>query len=328
MRRFENGSASSNDDRELSITKLAQITGIARKTAQAMYEIGIHSFADLIAYLSQHTAEEFSAALKEHGVNRRPGLIDREMWIKQAEMLSQLEKTTPTLPKGEAEPEEKPKESPSGREPREHDAVFTVSFDIAKDDAGELVLSITVYNESNGGEEAIFQGTDAAPWVNWILERANLPFIMKPITSQIEVSEEPPPVEAQAAVQRTPGEQYDVLLEISDVQLSVIGPTLRQPEKRLKAAIDIKLSGSDAERLTLQSIPFRTEIYTIELHNGFPRHVWSREDQFKPHMFRYSYKLEFAMPVVGRYEFHSLVRLLPSGELRAYHRGPTMRVTP
>jgi len=326
MTRFEKGSASSDDDRELSISKLTQIIGIARKTAQAMYEIGIHNYADLIEYLDHHTAEEFSAALKAHGVNRPPGLIDREMWIKKAEMLSQLEKITPPPPKAEAEPEEKPKES--CREAREHAAVFTVSFDIGKDDSGELVLSITVYNESNGGEEAIFQGTDAAPWVNWILGRANLPFIMKPITPQVEVTKEPPSVEAQAAVQPIPGEQYDVLLEISDPKISVIGPTLSVSEKRLKAALNIKLSGSDAERLTMQGVSFRTEMYTINLNDGFPRHVGSKEDRFKPHVFGYSYQFEVAMPVVGRYELHSLVRLLPSGELKAYHRGPIMRVTP
>lgn len=108
----------------------------------------------------------------------------------------------------------------------------------------------------------------------------------------------------------------------------MIGPKLKVPEKRLKAALDIKLSRADAERLTLQSTPFRIEIYTIEHDTGLPRHIASREDHFESHVFGYSYQLEFAMPVVGRYEFHSLVRLLPSGELRAHHRGPTMRVTP
>lgn len=325
MGKFKNGSAPMNDDPELIVTKLTQIKGIARKTAEAMYQIGIHGYADLIEYLNQHTAEEFSAALKKHGVNRPPGLIDRETWIRQATMFSQSEKAIPTPLKEEAATTEKPKEQPSNRELREHDAVFTVSFDVAKDEAGEPVLSTTVYDESNGGEEAVFQGTDATPWVNWMLERANLPFVMKPIAPEVEITREPPS-ETKAAILPLPRELNDFLLEIGDVTVSV--PRLATPEKRLKTKITIKLSGADAERLTLQGSSFRTEIYTINLDSGFPRQVSFREDQFKPHVFGYSHQLEFAMPAVGRYEFHSVVRLLPSGELKAYHRGPTMRVTP
>ena len=328
MRKFENGSASSNDARELSITKLIQINGIARKTAEAMYEIGIHSYADLIEHLEHHTAEELSEAFREHNVNRPPGLIDTETWIRQAKMLSQSEKTIFPPPKEEVMTTMKPTEQLSDHEPREHHAVFTVSFDIPNDDSDDQSLYITVYDERDGGEEKVFPGTDSSSWVNWILERANLPFIMNPIHSRVEATKEPSSVEIQAAVQSIPEELYDILLEISDVQFSKIRPTSRSSEKRLRAGIDIKLSGSDAEKLTLQSSPFRIEVYTIELDNGFPRRILISEDQFKPHLFGYSYQLDFAMPGVGRYEFHSLVRLLPSGELRGYHRGPTLRITP
>jgi hypothetical protein len=322
MGRLKNDSASSNDDRELSITNLTQIKGIARTTAEAMYEIGIHSYADLIEYLSQHTAEEFSEALKEHGVTRPPGLIDREAWIRAAEKLN---KGAPTPPKGEAEPVEEPKEQPS----REHDAVFTVSFDVTRDEAEEPVLNTTVYDEGNGGKEETFQGTDTSLWISWMLERANLPFVIKPITAEVEATgEELPPTKAEAAIPSIPGELYDFLLEIDDVQLSEIGPMLEIPEKSLKAEIKIKLSGSDAEKLSLQGTSFRTEIYTIDLDSGYPRQVGSKEDQFEPHIFEYTHQIGFTMPDVGRYEFHNLVRLLPSGELRASHRGPTMRIVP
>lgn len=108
----------------------------------------------------------------------------------------------------------------------------------------------------------------------------------------------------------------------------MIGRNSAIPEKKLKAEINLKLSGRDSKRLTLQNTPFRTEIYAINLDDGFPRHVGSKEDRFKPRVFGYSYQFEVAMPVVGRYELHSLVRFLPSGELKAYHRGPIRRVTP
>lgn len=329
MGRLQNDSASSNDDRELSITNLTQIKGIARTTAEAMYEIGIHSYADLIEYLSQHTVEEFSEALKEHGVTRPPGLIDREAWIREAEKLNKGAPTPPKEEAEEAEPTEEPEEQPPSRESREHDAVFTVSFDVTREETGEPVLNTTVYDEGNGGEEKTFQGPDTSQWISWMLERANLPFVIKPTTAEVEATgEELPPTKTEEAIPSIPGELYDILLEIDDVQLSLIGPMLEIPEKRLKAEISIKLSGSDTERLSLQGISFQTEIYTIDMDSGFPRQVGSKEDQFEPHIFEYTHQIEFAMPDVGRYEFHNLVRLLPSGELRASHRGPTMRIVP
>jgi hypothetical protein len=328
MKRLENQSVPVDDDRELSIAKLTQITGIAAKTAQAMYEIGIRSYADLVKYLEQHTAQEFSTALKEHGVKRRPGIIDREMWIKQAEMLGQSEKSADTPHNEAVQPEEEAKPPRSGREAKEHDAMFTVSFDTAINDAGERVLSTTVYHEGNGGEELVFQGINASPWVNWIMKRADLPVAMRSSVPEDETSEGSPPIESPARIPPIPGELNDFLLEIYDVQLSVMKPKLAESEKRLGAKINIKLSGSDAERLTMHRIAFRTEMFTINLDDGFPRQVATSEDQLEPHIFEYSYQFEVAIPAVGRYELHSVVHLLPSGELRAYYQGPVLRVTP
>lgn len=328
MKRFENHSASASDDRELSVHKLTQITGVAAKTAQAMYEIGIRSYADLIKYLEQHTPQEFSTALKDHGVNRRPGLIDREMWLKQAKMLEQSEKSTDAAHNEAAHAEEAAKPSPSRHEAKEHDAMFTVSFDITIDDAGERALSTTVYKESNGGEEIVFQGTDSTPWVNWILERADLPFVTSSAAPENKIPRETRPGEANAPMPAIPGELKDFLLEIADVQLSPMSPKLPILETKLRADITIKVSGTDAPRLTMLATAFRTQMYMIKLDDGFPIQVGSYEDQFKPNVFEYSYQFEVVMPAVGRYELHSAVHLLPSGELRAYHEGPVLRVIP
>lgn len=328
MKDFENQSVPTDEEHDLSIKKLTKINGIATKTAQAMYEVGIRSYADLIEYLEQHTDQEFSTALKEHGVNRRPGLINREMWIKQAEMLERSEKNTIPSHYEVVQAEEAAKASQSSRKEKEHDAMFTVSFDTTINDAGERVLSTTVYNESNGGEEFVFQGTDTALWVDWILERANLPFVMTSGALKNKISQEMHPGEAKVPMPAIPGELKDFVLEIDDVQVSVTNSELPASNTRLRAEINIKLSGSDAERLTEQAIAFRTEMYLLNLDNGFPAQVGSSEDQFKPHNFRYSYQFEVTMPAVGRYELHSTVHLLPLGELKAYHQGPILKVTP
>ena len=326
MGTFRETPTSAHDDRELAISNLIQITGIARKTAEALYEIGIHSYPGLIEYVSQHTAEEISAALRAHGVNRSPGLIDTETWITDAEALSRKENAASRPPEAEVEPE-KPTEPAAGRGSREHHAVFTVSFDIVKDEDGELVLYTTVYDERNAGKEKVFRGSDTSPWVNWILERANLPLGVEPITPQVEVSGEPPPTAIEAAPPPIPEELPDFQLEISDVKISEIEPTRAFPERRHKTKIDFKLSGPGAETVASQPLLFRTEIYAIDVDSGYPVQVGSREDPLEPHVFEYSYQIEFRMPGVGRYEFHSVIRSLPSGKLRAYLRGPTIRIS-
>ena len=185
------------------------------------------------------------------------------------------------------------------------------------DQDGKPVLHTTVYNPEDGGEEKYFVGNDPSPWVNWMLERANLPFAVEPIASQAEVVV--PPI---------PGKPIEARLEIGDVQISVVEPLAVIPEKRLKAEINFRLSGSDVEALASQSIPFQTEIYTIDLEKGVQECVASIENRLEPHQFEYTYPIEFAFPIVGRFGTLSFVRLCPFGDLIAFHWGPTMRIKP
>ena len=60
MGSFASRVGTDNNDRENSINRLAKVDGIARKTAEAMYDIGIHTCEDLARYLHHHTAEEVS----------------------------------------------------------------------------------------------------------------------------------------------------------------------------------------------------------------------------------------------------------------------------
>ncbi len=308
METYEKVAASTNGEREFSIDRLIKIDGIARKTAEAMYEIGVHSYADLAQYLSQHTAQQISAALKEHGVNRPPAFVDPARWTKQAKAFGELENIVLTSPEEETEPAAKPKEAPSDRDSREHNAVFTVSFDVATDRDHKPVLRMTVGDRANGGQEGVFEGSDTASWINWIVER---------IAAQAEAVSSPVPLE--------PG---DTRLEIGDVQLSVIEPNADGPEKKLKAEISFQLSGSDAETLASQSIPFRIEGYTVDTESGVSELVVSDQSQLAPEVFEYIGQQEFGMPDVGRYEFHSIVLLLPPGKTATYHCGPTIRVVP
>lgn len=317
MATHKNAAASANREREHSINRLTEINGIRRKTAEALYQIGIHSYADLVQYLSQRTAREVSAALRDHGVNRPPAFIDSAAWARQARELGALEDTAPALPEQGTTPAEKPKGAPSSRDSGKHDAVFSVSFDLATDGDREPVLHTTVCDGTNGGQARVFEGSDTAPWVDWILERAHLPVDVKHIATGTEAVSSPAPVE--------PGEAR---LEIGDVQLSIIEPTNDGSEKRLKAEISFQLSGAGAETLASRQIPFRIEGYTLDAESGVLEMVASERSQLVPQVFEYFGRQEFGIPDVGRYEFHNVVLLLPPGEIAAYHRGPTMQVVP
>lgn len=325
MVKAENNKASANENRELSIKKLTKIKGIATPTAEAMYDIGIQSYVDLVKYLKKHTTNEISEALKKKGVNRGPGLVDKENWIKQAEELSrEQEKITPESTEVAVQ-NEKMEKATSGRGSREYD--FTVSFDFNERN-GESILITTVYHDRNGGDDEEFEGSDHSQWVNWILERAQLPTVDEVITPEVEAPKESPPILTEEAVATAEKKHYNVMIEINDVKLSPIEPTPKLPEKRIKAEIDFALFGEAAEELSLQKTPYQIEIFTIDRDNGFPKKVASREDVIRSRHFNYTDQLEFKMPAVGRYEFHSVVRLLHPGLNMAYKRGPKIKVEP
>lgn len=242
--------APTNDGREIGVDRLTRIDGIALKTAQALVEAGIHGYDDLARYLSQHTAQQVSAALREHGVNRPPAFIDRAGWIRQAREFDDLETLAPAPVQEEA--------------------------DLADEPPGEIA----------------------------------------------------PDVEPKADASAVLVEPDGTRLEIGGVQLSVVEPAARRPEKRLQAEIRFQLSGSEAETLTAKGIAFRIEGYTVDVERGFSELVVTHQSRLEPQVFNYRDRQEFRIPDVGRYEFHSLVLLLPPGDLAAYHRGPSIRVVP
>jgi hypothetical protein len=240
METHDKAATSGNGERENSINRFTRIDGVARKTAEALVQIGLYGYADLAQYLSQHTAQQISVALQEQGVNRPPGFIDRAMWTRQARAFGELEEVTPTPPEEETVPAEGSEEVPSGRDPWAHDAQ----------------------------------------------------------------------------------------LEIAGTRLSIIGPTSGVPERRLKAEIDFCLSGTEAEALVAQGIPFRIEGYIVDTESGVSELVASDRSRLVPQVLEYVSQQEFGIPAEGHYEFHSIVLLLPPGAIAAYHRGPTMKVVP
>ena len=328
METIESNAALASEEREHSINQLTQIDGIARKTAEAMYAEGIHECKELAEYLRQHTAEEVSEMLKEHGLNRPAGFIKLDAWIRQAEFFTQPEKAAPSMSQADQTPTKATQKTPSSPNFKDHDYVFFVFFDIVISKNGEPLLFTTVYDNQNGGSEKEFKDQEVSTWVNWMLERAGQPPAIKQVEAAGEPQKETPHAETETAAPVVLEEPYKAQIEIGEIEISQVRSSPKDSGKKLKAEITFHLSGADAEALASLSLPYRAEIYSIDFDKGAPRFVTDSDGKLVPNLFDYTHQLEFIMPPAGRYELHSLIRLPPTGELKGYYQGPIIRITP
>lgn len=307
-------------ERDYAIAKLTKVGGVSPRSAAAFYEMGVRTYKDLVEYLRQHSAEDVSSDLKEHGLNRPAGLINMKEMTRQAEMLSLTEfpDQVNEQPVVAQKPAEKSDEGRSSRSLSGHDAIFTVSFDVVEDEGGKPMLKTTVYHEEDSGEEQVFQGSDASLWVNWMLGRANLSQNISDL--QIGFGEQ------EAEIGR---ERSDVQVAVQSVQITSVGPSSDDPEKKLMAVMSFQLLGSDALSLTTQNIPYRLNISMKNLTEGTLIRVASEEGRLEPNILEYAHQIEFALPKIdGRYQLYSNVWLPPSAQLKSYYEGPTFRITP
>jgi hypothetical protein len=317
---------SMNDERQSSIQKLIKIKGINHNTAEALCANGILNYSDLIQFLSQHSAEEISRELKKRSGNLPQGFIRRESWIKQAKELRQLEKTSPAQSAESEKNANPPGERSNSQEPPVHHAEFSIFLDPLKDDDGNLVLRTLVYKAEDAGQEQAFFGSETFPWVNWIIEQANLPAEVAPIPQRVEISVEAKTHQDETADMDSNGKPFDARLEIGDFLVSVLEPSIEKPEKGLGAELKFRLTGKNADSLASQKFPYSIEVYTLNLDGGMPERVAFEGGFLEPDQLEYIRQLEFSIPEVGRYEHHAIARILPYGDLVATHWGPTMRV--
>ncbi len=273
---------------------------------------------DLETMSNEETRSQCKALAKATGKRCKktasPGSEYCSVHQRMAERRAQQANTERTPPEEKTEVTRNPKETPISRwHPH---AEFSVFFDYEIDEHGEQVWQTRVYHNESGDTDEL--PIEAAPWVNWILERAKLPDTARPVPAESEVSAPPAPV--------TP---YDVQLKILNVQVSEIGPSPDVPEKKLVAEVRFQISGPEAETLTAKRIPFRIEVHTVDLESGASNLIARERSQLQPKLLKSSQqKLEFPVPKLGRHELHTIVLLLPPGEMMAYHRGPTIKVVP
>jgi hypothetical protein len=300
---------------------LQQIKGIGQVIAQALNSIGIRRYSDLTRF----TPESLADLLQVEIASISPKRIERDDWIGQARVLAQLASTEGEPTEEETETAEEPEEGAPVPPPWRQHAGFSVFFDYQTDESGKRVWQTRVYHDE-ADEQAPFEGLETAPWVNWVLEQAKLPIELTPTVT--EVPPEPKPAETEIAAPSAVETPYDAQLEIIEVQVTEIKPSPDVPDKRLKAAVRFRVAGSEAETVAAKCIPFRIEHHTVDLESGASGLVASEDNELQPRVFEYTSEQSFPIPEVGRYELHTIVLLLPPGEMMTYHRGLTIKVVP
>jgi hypothetical protein len=184
------------------------------------------------------------------------------------------------------------------------------------DEHGRQIWQTRVYDIKSGAEEPL-SGIDTAPWVNWVLERAKLPGLTEPISTEIEEAVRPAPMAA-----------HDARIDILEVRLLPLGPSFNVPEKRLRAEVDFRVSGTEAVTMAPEQVSFWTQFHTVDLESGAVNPVAAEQSQLQSEVSKYTSKQSFPIPDLGRYEVHCIVLLIPPIGRIAFHQGPTFEVVP
>jgi len=282
---------------------LTSIDGIGPTYANALHAISIYRFADL----AQREPDELAEALHvQANVKITAERIKSDAWIDQARALGQPTASGSVSPPTQEQPFSQGAPDP----PAQHQhAGFSLFFDHVQDE-GQDNWQTRVYHDESG-EEGLFPTVDVDPWVGWILEHAQLPVVLEGYPPHTA----PPPTPA-------------LKIEILDVQTIEAGPSYNVPEKRIKAEIDFRITGTQTEASTAERLPLRVEAHLLNLEKGEIKLSASQASALEPQVLEYKRALKFPLPEVGRYQLYTIILLLPPGQGGAYHCGPTFRVIP
>jgi hypothetical protein len=279
---------------------LSAIDGIGPKTATALPEIGINSYAELAAYLTKHSATDLSESLAERGVQVAARKIENEDWLGEARKLAGQENTEPANLEHAERAAEEGENTPNRPGSPLDEIPFMVIFRREKDR-----WKVITYDERYNGPEKEW-GIEPSEWAHWILRQ------MRP---HIEL--DLAPTEAEA------GPPPETKIEILAVK-----PSEAERFKKLAAEVHFELSGSQKDTLAAARTPFWIHVHTVDLVSETESLVASQRRELEPQVFKYKERLEFPIPELGRYELQSLVLLPPPVGRMTLCQGPTFKVVP
>ncbi len=292
--------------------ELGDIDGLGEKSADALYEFGIHNFADL----TQHTPDFLSEVLQKAGVKVSAKTIENKDWIGKARKLAESVKQEPPLLEPEAT-----SMNVSDETWREH-AMLTKKIEYMIGEDGQKNWQTYIYREQNAGDDVKIPGITPINWVNWILEKANLPPVELPVEAETEATLA---TDENVEVQTVPEETKVI---ITDVQISIAEPSSSMPEKRLSAVVHFQLAGDQVETLTDNQHSYRIESHAINLENNKLDLVASKLGKLQPQQLEYSVQQTFPIPEEGRHQLHHVVLLLPPLAKAGFYQGTIIKSVP
>ena len=140
----------------------------------------------------------------------------------------------------------------------------------------------------------------------------------------------PPPTETHIPLLATPEPSDNIQIEILNVRVfepeDSVGVSILK--KKLVAELNFRISGTQAKILTTEHHPFQTSFYTVDLRSKNLNLVACEEGKLKAQKLEYTIHKEFPVPKPGRYEFHTIVLLLPPHTQMKSYQGPILSVVP
>jgi hypothetical protein len=248
----------------------------------------------LARYLADHGENALSKALLEQNVDRPAKTIKREDWQGQAVKLSK-----------------QPAPSASWK-PHTHFTLFfeykvTDEDEPVMDERGERVWQARLYHNETGDHDPL--PIEPSLWLNWILQRAQLP-----------ITRYPTEVEAVPAKVDVPPESTELesVLRVGAIEINE-GSVSGILEKSLVAEVPIYVTDPQAERWATGQSVCEIQLYLANLEGKAPKRVETARDQVRlePGKSEHTARIEFQMPDPGHYELQAKVILTVQTEDRA-----------
>lgn len=309
---MDNDEQQSVSYREKSVDDLEAIHGIGSGYAKALNQVGIYNYSDL----AQQSAAEIAAVLTEKtNVKVNQERIETADWIGQAQKLA---RKTGYKTDNQIEKELVSRESGESYLKRHQYAGFSLFFDYLEHESGLTEWQTRLYHEESGLEASI-PHIEQDAWVEWIINKANLPTI----ADSIAVEEEPA---GKTALPTRPKHPYKVDLNIEDMKILPKAATGDPPDSYV-VEVPFVINGEDASKVTSQQIPYHVEIQTLNLKAFAVEHfVESGKLNLMPDQFEYQVSLKLPMPDIGRYELQAIIYVDSPAEMIAYYTGPTINI--
>jgi hypothetical protein len=323
---------------------LDTIDDIDPATAEALAQVGIRQAADLAAY----TPATLAKVLREQAGLRVPAKrIESKNWIGQAQARVQPG-AAPDASAPPGAPQARPTPPPATVPQWHQCAGFTVFFDILPGAEDPTAWQTRIYHDESGAE-ALFPGTDSAPWVAWMLERVD-PHGMQvaapaapppepppsaasaepPVPSSPTLSAEPPAPPSAVADAALPDSAPGAALSLSPpdimpiVVLSMDLLEIPGPDGgTVQLAAEVGFRITDSAIVIAESVEatYQIEIRLVDLETQTARRVAGRMGQCQRETTDYTIDLPFPIPSLGGYEMESVIVLQSAGQVQAHYQG-------